>query len=210
MSPGMSSRDAVAAVRAARSDRDVVITTMGPARDWMALGPLHPLDLVFVPSAMGHATSIGLGLALSQPARRIVVLNGDGSMLMNLGSLVSIASARPTNLVVVVFHNGVYEVTGGQPTPGAAGAGGGSRPVDFGALAAGCGWESVFRFSELPAWSAALPKLLRDPGPTFVTLEVLTGTEKSGPRSPGAAPERARRFMAALAEAFPSSEPARS
>ena len=90
---------------------------MSPARDWMTL-PQQPLDVVFVPSAMGHATSIGLGLALAQPDRRVIVCNGDGSMLMNLGSLVSIAGAGATNLVVLVFDNGVYEVTGSQPTPG--------------------------------------------------------------------------------------------
>ena len=93
-----------------------MITTMSPARDWMTL-PQQPLDVVFVPSAMGHATSVGLGLALAQPDRRVIVCNGDGSMLMNLGSLVSIAGAGATNLVVLVFDNGVYEVTGSQPTP---------------------------------------------------------------------------------------------
>ena len=89
----MAATDALAAIHAARVRRDdVVVTTMAPARDWMTL-PQQPLDLVFVPSAMGHATSIGLGLALAQPKRRVIVCNGDGSMLMNLGSLVSIAGA---------------------------------------------------------------------------------------------------------------------
>ena len=63
----MQLRDALAALRDVRRDEDVVITTMAPARDWMALagGALHPLDLVLVPSAMGQATSMGLGLALA-------------------------------------------------------------------------------------------------------------------------------------------------
>src|SRR4051812_44719417 len=85
---------------------DVVVTTMATALDWMILGT-GPLDLVFVPSAMGHATSIGLGLALAQPRRRVFVCNGDGSMLMNLGSLVTIAAAAPPNLTVLLFDNGV-------------------------------------------------------------------------------------------------------
>ena len=62
--------------------------------------PQGPLDVVFVPSAMGHATSLGLGLALAKPDRRVIVCNGDGSMLMNLGSLVSIAGSGATNLTV--------------------------------------------------------------------------------------------------------------
>src|SRR5579862_7734337 len=102
--------DAIAAVHSARRDSDVVITTMATSRDWITMTQ-HPLDIVFIPSAMGHATSIGLGLALARPERKIIVCNGDGSMLMNLGSLVSITAAGPTNLVVIVFDNGTYEVT---------------------------------------------------------------------------------------------------
>src|SRR5262244_1218401 len=123
----MSGRDALAVVHATRGPRDVVVTTMATSRDWMTM-PQGPLDVVFVPSAMGHATSLGLGLALAQPDRRVIVCNGDGSMLMNLGSLVSIAGARATNLVVIVFDNGVYEVTGAQPVPA-------SNAVDFAAIA---------------------------------------------------------------------------
>src|SRR5215216_3083981 len=112
----MSAKDAIVAVHGARAERDIVVTTMTPARDWMTL-PQHALDMVLVPSAMGHATSMGLGLALAQPDRRVIVCNGDGSMLMNLGSLVSIAAAGTTNMIVIVFENGVYEVTGSQPIP---------------------------------------------------------------------------------------------
>ena len=101
----MSAKEALVAVHGARRAEDIVITTMSPARDWMTL-PQQPRDLVLVPSAMSHATSVGLGLALSQPARRVVVCNGDGSMLMNLGSLVSIAAAGATNMIVLVFENG--------------------------------------------------------------------------------------------------------
>src|SRR5215813_9892486 len=112
----MPAKEALVAVHQSRGARDVVVTTMATSRDWMTL-PQSPLDVVFVPSAMGHATSLGLGMALAQPARRVIVRNGEGSMLMNLGSLVSIAGARTQNLVVIVFDNGVYEVTGAQPTP---------------------------------------------------------------------------------------------
>src|SRR5690242_9294839 len=73
-----------------RRDDEVVITTMGSAREWMTLGEPHPLDFILVPSAMGHGTSIGLGLALAQPGKRVIVCSGDGSLLMNLGSLASI------------------------------------------------------------------------------------------------------------------------
>src|SRR5437870_13338553 len=102
MTPGpmrMPAYDPLAVIHSARDARDVVVTTMATARDWMELGTAAT-DLVLVPSAMSHATSVGLGLALAQPDRRVIVCNGDGSMLMNLGSLVTIAVSGATNLVV--------------------------------------------------------------------------------------------------------------
>jgi thiamine pyrophosphate-dependent acetolactate synthase large subunit-like protein len=101
----MNAKEALAVVHGARGERDIVITTMMPARDWMTM-PQCPLDMVLVPSAMSHATSMGLGLALAQPDRNVIVCNGDGSMLMNLGSLVSIAGAGVGNIMVIVFANG--------------------------------------------------------------------------------------------------------
>src|SRR3954471_3607138 len=118
--------DALSVIRDLRSDSDVVLTTMSAAKVWMDFGPLDPLDFVFVPSCMGHASSHALGIALAQPNRRVIVCNGDGSMLMSLGSLVTIAGEAPANLIVVIMDNGIYEVTGGQPVP--------SRP-DFAGLA---------------------------------------------------------------------------
>ncbi|MGQ0646541.1 MAG: thiamine pyrophosphate-dependent enzyme [Gemmatimonadaceae bacterium] len=186
---------ALAALRRVRTDREIVITTMGAARDWIALGPLHSLDFVLVPSSMGQATSLGLGLALAQPDRRIIVVNGDGSMLMNLGSLVTIAAERPRNLVLIVGDNGAYEVTGAQPTPAvAAGA-------DLAMVARGCGIERVFRYADAARWSEELPNVLSTDGPVFVLLDIAVTPGGAGPRSPGPAAERARRFMLALGTA---------
>ena len=186
----MSAKDALAAVHAARGPRDIVITTMTPARDWMLL-PQHPLDMVLVPSAMGSAPSFGLGLALAQPNRRVIVCNGDGSMLMNLGSLVSIMNAGATNLVVIVFVNGTYEVTGSQPVPG-------SGVVDYAALARAAGFESVYAYASDDAWRRDIRRVLEATGPTFVALAVEPVHGQPGPKSPGPARERARRFMDAL------------
>jgi thiamine pyrophosphate-dependent acetolactate synthase large subunit-like protein len=181
--------DALAALKRVRRDDDVVIATMSAARAWMELGS-HPLDFIFVPSCMGHATSLGLGLALAQPRRRVIVCNGDGSMLMNLGNLVTMAATAPPNLTVVVFDNGVYEVTGAQPVP---------ARVDFGAIAQGCGLQSVRRYADLEGWSADVDRAIRTRGPTLLVLDTRAVPNRSGPRSPGPAADRARRFMAALA-----------
>jgi len=189
---------ALRALRAARGEGDVVISAMGAAREWMALGT-HPLDWVFVPSSMGQATALGLGLALAQPERRVIVLNGDGGMLMNLGSLVTIGSLAPANLVVLLLDNQVYEVTGAQPTPGAAAGRVGGDAVDFAALARASGIGSVFRFASLDEWVADLGRVFSAPGPTVAVLEVAPVPGARGPRSPGPAAERARSFIAALA-----------
>lgn len=193
----MPLREALIALRSERRDEDVVISAMGPAREWMALGT-HPLDWVFVPSSMGQATSLGLGLALAQPNRRIIVLNGDGSTLMNLGSLVTITAEQPGNLVLVTFDNGVYEITGAQPTPGAAGGRRAADRVNYEGLARSCGFRSIFHFTELAAWTAGVRHVLDTAGPTFALLDVAPVPGAKGPRSPGPTSERARRFMDAL------------
>ena len=80
---------------------------------------------------MGQGPALGLGLALAQPGRGVVVVNGDGCMLMSLGSLVTLAN-HPADLYLLILDNGLYEVTGGQPTAG-------TGRVDFAAHGAGGG-----------------------------------------------------------------------
>lgn len=193
MNAGMPMREAVAVLHGARGPDDIVVSSMGSAREWMALGPLHALDFVLVPSAMGHATSLGLGLALAQPERRVIVLSGDGSLLMNLGSLVTIGAQSPPQLVVVVFVNGVYEVTGGQVTPRHQ-----CTPVDYVAMARASGITSVFKRSVLDEWQSGVSEALGATGPTVVILVVAPIPRAVGPRSPGPTTARAEQFMAAL------------
>jgi len=193
---------ALSDLRRARRDDDVVITTMAAARSWMAHeGGMHPRDFVFVPSCMGHATSIGLGIALAQPQRRVIVCNGDGSMLMNLGSLVTITAAKAENLVVIVLDNGVYEVTGAQPTAGSAAARSGLGAVDFAGIARASGFESVHDFSNPDEWTRSVERVTRAKGPVFVHLDIEAVPGRPGPRSPGPAAERAQAFMRALGSA---------
>ncbi|MFI5311819.1 MAG: thiamine pyrophosphate-dependent enzyme [Gemmatimonadales bacterium] len=198
MSAGMELTGAVRVLHDARAHTDVVITSMGSAREWMAMGPLEPLDFVLVPSSMGTAPSLALGLALAQPQRRVIVCNGDGSMLMNLGSLVTISAEAPKNLVLIVFDNGVYEVTGAQPTPGSAAGRADRRGVDFVAMARACGIQSVYRYDDLERWRAGAREALGANGPVVIVLDVASVPGVAGPRSPGPTSERARRFIRAL------------
>jgi thiamine pyrophosphate-dependent acetolactate synthase large subunit-like protein len=195
---GMDLRGALTVLREQRRPGDVVVTSMGTSREWMAMGALDPLDFVFVPSSMGQAPSLALGLALAQPARRVIACNGDGSTLMNLGALATISAEAPANLVLIVFDNGVYEVTGAQPTPGNAAARADRRDVDFAAIARSCGWRSTFRHHELDAWRAGAPEAFAATGPVFIALEVAPVPGAAGPKSPGPTLARAQAFRAAL------------
>ena len=185
----MRLEEALVPVRAERRDQDVVITTMAPAKVWMDMGPTHARDLVFVPSCMSHATSVGLGIALAQPARRVIVVNGDGSMLMNLGSLVTIASQAPANLVVIVCDNGVYEVTGSQPVP---------ARVDFEAIARGSGFTATHHFTTAAEWASNAAVVLARRGPVLVVLDVATDITRPAPKSPGPAAARGTALRLAL------------
>ena len=91
--------------------------------------------------AMGGAAMVGLGLAFAQPARKVLVITGDGEILMGMGSLATIAAARPRNLRVVVIDNESYAETGGQRTPTASGA-------DIAAIALACGFPHAHTVRE--------------------------------------------------------------
>jgi len=195
----MSLVECVTALHAARHE-EIVITTMGAAREWQKLDK-HPLDFVLVPSSMGQATSLGLGMALARPDRKVVVCNGDGSMLMNLGSLVTISAQGPPNLTVIVFDNGVYEVTGGQPTPAAAPLRHDVAAVNFGDLARACGFRRVSAFDTIDAWRENVRRMIDEPGPTFVHLLVEPVLDAGLIGFPGPSPDRARTFRDQLMRA---------
>jgi sulfopyruvate decarboxylase subunit beta len=190
----MPMADALRVLVPLREER-IVVTTMGAAREWPKLSQ-HPLDFHYIPSAMGEAPALALGLALAQRDREVLILNGDGAMLMNLGSLVTIVASGAQNLTLVVLDNGIYEVTGGQQTPAAC-----LPPparVDFAGLARAAGFVSVATFNGLEDWQRQAADTLRLNGPRFIVLAV----EPVGPdyhlESPGPIAERVARFQRAL------------
>lgn len=152
-------------VLAALRRDEVVISTMGTCREWPQLSE-HPLDLHYLPSAMGGGPPLGLGVALARPERGVIVLCGDGSLAMNLGSLITIAAAGASNLTVLLIDNGVYEVTGGQPTAAAL------VGVDYAGLAKAAGFPSTARFDRLNQWQAQAAAALQQPGPRLIVLRV--------------------------------------
>lgn len=154
---------------ARRRREEIVVTTMSLVRPWGRLSR-HELDLAYADSAMGHAQSLALGLALAQPRRRVLCLNGDGSMLMSLGSLVTIAQTRPRNLILFVAQNNTYEVSGNQKIPGAG-------MVDFAGIAQACGFPQAFAFDDAHEYDARLDEILHLEGPVFVVVQLAPGAE---------------------------------
>lgn len=143
----------------------IVVCTMGAMNAFDQL-PAHPLNVACVP-LMGGAASIGLGLALAQPTRPVMVFDGDASLLMELGGLVSVGQAGPRNLVHVLLNNGVqFAGLGNLPTPGATG-------VDFVGMARSAGYASAVRCDDEQGLKDALSAALSDHGPAFI--EVCTG-----------------------------------
>jgi len=144
----------------------IVVATFQAAFEWMTIKP-SDLNYLFV-GAMGQAASHALGLALGRPDKRVIVLDGDGSLLMNLGTLVTIASVAPGNLIHFVCENGTYEVNGAHPIPGAG-------QVDFAGLAEAAGYRKAYVFSTLADFDGRIAGILEETGPLFVDLKVEKG-----------------------------------
>jgi len=146
---------------------DVVISVYSAANDWLKLRPDHPLNFNSV-GAMGLASSHGLGMALARPDRRIVVLDGDGSLLMNLGCLATIGAVAPANLYHFVCKNGTYEANGGHPIPN-------RERLRFADIADAAGYRHSHCFAELDRFKAGIGPALAEPGPVFVELDMVPG-----------------------------------
>src|SRR5579859_510261 len=161
----MHRQAAIAALVAARADA-ITITTEQAIGAWRAAVPEAAnqipdhLDIV---GCMGSASTIGLGIALAQPTRKVIVVDGDGSLLMQLGSLVTIAGAAPANFYHFVFENGVYETSGSQPLPA-------EGRFNLFEMAHAAGYAHAAQFDDAGAFAAALPGLLQRRGPLFVSV----------------------------------------
>jgi sulfopyruvate decarboxylase subunit beta len=189
MTPRMTQREALEVLAAHRGGH-VVITTMSAVAIWPSLSD-SALDFDYLPSAMGQGPALGLGLALAQPARGVVVVNGDGCMLMNLGSLVTLAQ-NTANVYLLIVDNALYEVTGGQATAGA-------NRTDFAALARAAGIRRVYEFFDLKSWHAGAAESLTGPGPVVVWLKVEGRLGQATPKAPRSMATQIARLKQALA-----------
>ena len=163
----MLRRDHCFRVLARHVTDQIVVPVYQAAQEWRVAKPDYPLTFFSI-GAMGQASSCALGLALGRPDKRVIVLDGDGSLLMNLGSLVSIANQAPKNLLHFVCENGTYEANGGHPIPG-------RDRVSFAGFARAAGYSRTLEISDLADFETKIAGLLREDGPIFVTLKLVPG-----------------------------------
>jgi thiamine pyrophosphate-dependent acetolactate synthase large subunit-like protein len=167
--PTLDRRKVVAEILRTRGDALVVTGLGSTCWDAAAAGD-HPLTF-YLWGAMGGAAMVGLGLAAAQPTRRVLVITGDGEMLMGLGALATIGVQRPRNLAVIVIDNEHYAETGMQRTHTREG-------VDLAGVAKAAGFAAagtIYAASQLKTW---ISRFYRENGPVFATIKV---TARSAP-----------------------------
>ena len=154
-------------------DNEPIVASLGhPAYDLFAAGD-RPANF-YTWGSMGLASSIGLGLALARPDLRVFVVDGDGSLLMNLGSLATIGWTRPSNLVLIVWDNELYATTGGQDTATAHGA-----DLEAAARAMGAAITSTVTTAE--EFAAAVARSRVEPGPWVIVAKVAESAPTAKP-----------------------------
>lgn len=134
-------------------------------RHWVPMSDEPHRDVPLGDPAMGGHSGFGLGLALAQPDRKIVLFDSEGDLLMSMGILTTIAEQNPPNFYHFMLDNECYATTGGQPVPNA-------KNVDYAAIAKASGYPKAHSFTEIEDFTRELPGILDGSGPVFVALKV--------------------------------------
>tara|TARA_B100000676_G_C18084585_1_gene853914 strand:+ start:3057 stop:3659 length:603 start_codon:yes stop_codon:yes gene_type:complete len=164
MSGAIKREDLVAEVLKDRADELLVVCGLGSSTYDVAGVEDHPRNF-YLWGAMGQSLSVGLGIAIAQPQKRVLVVTGDGEMLMGLGSFSTASSVSARNLSVLVLDNGHYSETGGQPTHT-------SGRTSLAGVARECGFVQVKEIISAGEFSAAKDALLITDGPSLVVAKV--------------------------------------
>ena len=115
--------------------------------------------------AMGQTTSAAFGLALGLPDEKVVLFDAEGSLLMNLGAIASIAGKKPANFYHFLLDNECYATTGGQPVPN-------SQEIDYAMMAKGAGYAAAYNFDDLEEFSTSVGEIMQQEGPVFVAIKI--------------------------------------
>ncbi len=173
------------------TDQEHVIATTGkPSRELFNV--CDRSRNFYMQGSMGHAPSIGLGVAMARPEKNIVVLDGDGALLMHLGVLSAVGHYRPKNFYHVVLDNEAYETTGNQDTT--------SSTTDLASMALGAGYRAARTVSRSEELEMAFKQMLKGPGPFFLRVKINRMPSDGIPRisSKHDSSEITQRFMAGL------------
>ena len=158
------SREAIKVIDTQRGDA-VVVSATAALREWSSVSRCRELDLD-LSDCMDKAPSVGLGIALAQSHRKVMVLDCDSVLRTNLSSLITVGNAAPENLVHFLFEDGSHMSTDGQPIRGL-------DSINFRALAESGGYLSTYQFDNLEEFVISLQEVLEAVGPTFVSLKVV-------------------------------------
>lgn len=170
----LSREEAIQTVAAAIGEKDCIVSTTGMiSRELFeyraAMNQGHERDFLTVGS-MGHASQIALGIALTQPERRVWCFDGDGAAIMHLGSMAIVANKAPKNYVHVVFNNGAHDSVGGQPTVG--------LKIDLPSVAKDVGYKAALTVENPADLQSALHEVKMQEGPSFLEVKVKKGHRK--------------------------------
>ena len=185
----MRRADAIAAVLSKIGDQLVVAANGWISRETCAAS--DRAENFYMLGSMGLAAPIGLGLALARPERRVVIFDGDGNLLMTLGTLAMIGDLRPLNFLHIVFDNEVYGSTGAQRSA--------TANIELDALARAAGYADVRRAVTAEDLDAAIDALLAATGPSFLLVKVEAESNGTAPRVPHSPEEIAARMRGAIA-----------
>ena len=169
----MDSTEAVGLLRE-RLHEEMVVASLGTPAFLLGSAGDRPLNF-YMWAAMGVASSVGLGLAIAQPERRVVVLDGDGAALMNLGSMVTVGWRAPRNLLWVILQNGVFLETGQQPIAT-------SESADLVQIALGAGLPNAAAADNPTQLAELFDRGLAEPGPSLIVAHVGRDDAPSKPR----------------------------
>jgi sulfopyruvate decarboxylase subunit beta len=178
---------AMGAVLELLTDQPLIVCNGFPSREVFRLAD-RPANFYMIGS-MGVAPAIGLGVALSKPNKTVIVFDGDGNVLMGMGTLATVGALKPKNFIHVVFDNEVYGSTGNQPTV--------SRVVALDQVAKAAGYRHVERVREREDLVYEFKDMLKKDGPSFLLVKVTEQVEDVD-RVPLEPPEITRRFMKAI------------
>lgn len=165
----MKSYDAISVIAGALKDELIVSANGFISRQLYTIKD-RPQNFYMLGS-MGLASSIGVGLAFSVPDSKIVIIDGDGNILMNLGSLATIGNLCPKNLVHIVLDNESYDSTGGQPTV--------SNTAKLEKMAEAAGYKTVKKVSDIGSLQRVITQIRELEGPVFLLVKIEGGIEKT-------------------------------